>query len=347
MVSYQMMNDLIYFYPVGHEAHFEQGHPERPARVEAMRNALEAARWWDIFPAVDPVDVPERVLSAVHRPDYLARLQAFSRVSRRFDADTYLTPASWDLAYKAAGGGAAVAKAVWEGTAQRGYALTRPPGHHATPERAMGFCLLNNIAIAAEYLLQTGKASRLAIVDIDLHHGNGTQDIFWGRGDVLFMSTHQYPLYPGTGRLEETGAGDGDGLTVNLPLPSYSGDTAMAAALDTVILPLLNRFKPEMVLVSAGFDPHWRDPLGSLLVSGKGYGATVSALAAWADQNCQGKIALFLEGGYDLDAAGVCAQAAVAALLAKPWDDVLGPAPTPEDDRWRVVLEGARKIWGL
>jgi acetoin utilization deacetylase AcuC-like enzyme len=121
----------------------------------------------------------------------------------------------------------------------------------------------------------------------------------------------------------------------------------MAAVLDTVILPLLDRFKPEMVLVSAGFDPHWRDPLGSFLVSGKGYGATVSTLAAWADLNCEGKIALFLEGGYDLDAAGVCAQAAVAALLARPWDDPLGPAPTPEDDRWRIVLESACKIWGL
>ena len=226
MVSYQIMKDLIYFYPVGHEAHFEQGHPERPDRVEAMRSALEAAGWWDIFPAVGPLDVPESVLSAVHRPDFLARLKAFSLVSRRFDADTYLTPASWDLAQKAAGGAAAVAKAVWERAAQRGYALTRPPGHHATPDRAMGFCLLNNIAIAAEYLLQTGNASRLAIVDIDLHHGNGTQDIFWRRGDVMYVSTHQYPLYPGTGHLEETGTGEGEGLTVNLPLPPYSGDTS-------------------------------------------------------------------------------------------------------------------------
>jgi acetoin utilization deacetylase AcuC-like enzyme len=341
------MDELLYFYPSGHEAHFEYGHPERPERVEAMRKALAAAGWWDGFRKIDPLIVPGPVLTSVHRPDYLDRLAAFSRVGRRFDADTYLTASSLNLAHKAAGGGVAVAEAVWQGDVRRGYALTRPPGHHATPGRAMGFCLLNNIALAAEYLIQVGGAARVAIVDIDLHHGNGTQDIFWERGDVLFVSTHQFPLYPGTGQLEEIGAKEGEGFTVNLPLPPYSGDFAMAAALETVILPLLDRFSPEMLLVSAGFDPHWRDPLGSLLVSGAGYGATVSALAAWADRECEGRIALFLEGGYDLDAAGVCAQAAVAALLGEAWEDELGPAPLPEENRWRSVLQEARKIWGL
>ncbi len=211
----------------------------------------------------------------------------------------------------------------------------------------MGFCLLNNIALAAEYLLQVRGASRLAIVDIDLHHGNGTQDIFWARGDVLFVSTHQSPLYPGTGWLDETGVGKGQGTTVNLPLPPHSGDDAMAAALEFVILPVLDRFRPEMVLVSAGFDPHWRDPLGNLLVSGEGYRNTVAALANWADNHCGGKIALLLEGGYDLDAAGVCAQAAVAALLGEPWKDPLGKATIQEDDRWRLVLKKAREIWDL
>jgi acetoin utilization deacetylase AcuC-like enzyme len=347
MVSFYLMKNLLYFYPDGHEAHFEAGHPERPERVEAMRKALQAAGWWEKFPRVAPASIPLAVLAGIHEPSYLNQVTAFSKAGRRFDSDTYLTSSSWDLAVNAAGGGIAVAESVWQGKASRGYALTRPPGHHATANRAMGFCLLNNIAIAAEYLLQSANAGRLAIVDIDLHHGNGTQDIFWSRSDVLFISTHQSPLYPGTGRLEEVGVGDGEGLTVNLPLPPYSGDLALAAALNTVILPLLDRYRPEMVLVSAGFDPHWRDPLGSLLVSGEGYYAAIATLAAWADKQCKGKISLFLEGGYDLEAAGICAQAAVAALLGLVWEDPLGPSPSQEDHLWQKVLKEARKIWDL
>jgi acetoin utilization deacetylase AcuC-like enzyme len=266
--------------------------------------------------------------------------------------DTYTTPASWQLALDAAGGAAAVGRAVWEGKSQRGLALTRPPGHHATINRGMGFCLLNNVALAAEYLVnvsdsQIPEAQKLAIIDLDLHHGNGTQEIFWRRGDVLYISTHQSPFYPGTGYLDEIGVGPGKRCTANFPLPPYTGDHGFIEVMETLILPLLDRFSPQMLLVSMGFDPHWRDPLGNLLLSAEGFGNLIKSLTCWTDQNCSGKIALFLEGGYDLEAGKACILAAVAALLKQPWDDALGSSPHPEGSSWKVVVRNARQIWNV
>jgi len=207
--------------------------------------------------------------------------------------------------------------------------------------------LLNNDAIAAEYLLQEKGAQRVAIIDLDQHHGNGTQDIFWNRGDVFYMSTHQYPHYPGTGSLRETGAGDGEGTTANFPLSPFSGDHAFLSIMDEAILPLLDRYKPEMILVSYGFDPHWRDPLGNLLLTAAGYGVLIDRLNKWADDHCQGRIALYLEGGYDLDAAGACAQGVVAALLGQHWDDPVGAPSQPESLGWQSMLQDAARIWNL
>lgn len=346
------MEKLIFYYPEGHEGHAQVGHPERPERVWALRQALEEAGWWQVYPKIAPQPFSSALLTQVHSPHYLESLQAACRQGLSLDADTYTRPASWELARNSAGGAIAIAQAVWKGSAQRGFALTRPPGHHATRERGMGFCLLNNIALAAQSLLsaQEGDFSppqRLAIVDLDLHHGNGTQDIFWLRKDVLFISTHQSPLYPGTGRLSEIGSGEGEGYTVNIPLPPYSGDNAYQTAMETIILPLLDRFAPQMVLVSFGFDPHWRDPLGSMCLSAKGYGRLLQALVAWADGHCQGKLAVFLEGGYDLEAAKACGQAVVAALLGEPWEDPLGPPPYSEGRAWQETIQAAKRLWHL
>jgi len=220
-------------------------------------------------------------------------------------------------------------------------ALTRPPGHHARPDQGMGFCLLNNAALAAEHLVQNHGAERLAVVDIDLHHGNGTQDIFWTRGDVLYLSTHQHPFYPGTGSLAETGAGAGEGLTVNLPLPAGSGDRAFQAAADRVLLPALDHYQPEMVLVSYGYDAHFRDPLGGLLLSADGYYRLIAALKNWAERYCAGQVAVILEGGYDLEAGQACTAGAAAALLDESWEDPLGPAPSGESSGWEPVVEQA------
>ena len=287
------------------------------------------------------------MLHKVHEPAYLERLQnTVESGQRHIDADTYLTQSSWQLALNAAGGAATVAQAVWHGEAKRGFALSRPPGHHATPNRAMGFCLLNNDAIATQAVLNAG-AKKLAIVDIDLHHGNGTQDIFWERSEVLFISTHQYPLYPGTGLLNETGSSEGAGKTVNLPLPPYSGDEALLACIQQVILPMLNRFQPEMLLITAGFDAHWRDPLGHLLVSADGYGKMLSILSQWADENCQGRIIMMLAGGYDVEAGAVSALAATQAMLGKEWKDPIGSSKIAEEGGWQTMLAQARHLWDL
>jgi acetoin utilization deacetylase AcuC-like enzyme len=341
------MHELVYFYPQGHAAHFLPGHPERPERVEAVRQALKEAGWWVAVPQLEPVPLPEHVLNTIHAPEYMLALEAACSRSQSLDLDTFTTPASWDLALKAAGGAAAVASSVWRGEARRGFALTRPPGHHATHARGMGFCLLNNVALAAEYLLQEQGAQRVAIVDLDLHHGNGTQDIFYKRLEVLYISTHQYPFYPGTGDLSERGAGLGNGTTVNLPLPAYSGDRAYRSAMRNVIIPSLDRYKPQILLLSAGFDTHWRDPIGQMQLSAGAYKELIDDLVDWSERACGGKIALFLEGGYDLEASAACALGCVAALTGRTWQDKLGPSPFPEGKGWQAVIRQACELWEL
>jgi len=346
------MQELVYFYPSGHEKHFENGHPERPERVEVMVQALESAGWWGIYPKINPLVLSDDLIESVHSKEYTEILERACQAGIGLDMDTYTTPTSWKLARESTGGAAAVASAVWNGDYQRGFALTRPPGHHATSKQGMGFCLLNNIAIASQFLITSsapnnGHAERIAIIDLDLHHGNGTQDIFWKRSDVLYISTHQSPLYPGTGRLEDIGKGDGEGYTANFPLPPGTGDRGFNTVMEELIIPLLDRFKPEVLLVSFGFDPHWRDPLGHLMLSAKGYGSLITKLVKWSDQNCQGKIAIFLEGGYDLEAAKVCAKAVVAALLDQEWEDSVGRAPHPEGNSWQTIVQQALSIWNL
>jgi acetoin utilization deacetylase AcuC-like enzyme len=345
------MNDMAFFYPDGHEGHFEIGHPERPERVEAIKSALEEFGYWQAYPQLEPDKISNDVLWAIHNPEYLTALKEICERGMHFDADTYTTPASWDLALNSAGGAIAVARTVWLGAAQRGFALTRPPGHHATSQRAMGFCLLNNIALAAENLIQEEGARRLAIVDLDLHHGNGTQDIFFSRGDVFYLSTHQYPHYPGTGWLNETGTGLGEMRSANFPLPPFSGDPEFSTVIDEVFLPLLSRYQPEMILVSYGFDPHFEDPLGNLQLTSSGYGKLIEQLVLWADENCQGRISLFLEGGYDLKAAKACSGAVVAALLGEDFpmrfDQRLSPMHHGESSTFTSILEQTKLLWEL
>lgn len=342
-----MTPELVYYYPEGHEYHFSSGHVEKPERIETIRRALEAAGWWDPYPRLPSIELPADVLQTIHTPAYLNRVRTASRFAEHLDLDTYTTPYSWEIALQTAGGAAAVASAVWSGEARYGFALTRPPGHHATPHRAMGFCLLNNIALAAEWLFQQHNARRLAIVDLDLHHGNGTQEIFWRRDDVFFLSVHQSPLFPGTGEIRERGAGLGEGLTANFPLPPDSGDQALLSIVNRLILPLMDRYSPEMLLVSIGFDVHWRDPLGHLRMTAAAVGQAAASLQGWANANCQGRLAFFLEGGYDLDATAACAQALVACLLGKPWQDPVGEPPTPEGTAWEAMLQNALNVWNL
>jgi len=215
----------------------------------------------------------------------------------------------------------------------------------------MGFCLLNNIALAADYLIQQQGAKKLAIVDLDLHHGNGTQDIFYSRSDVLYISTHQYPHYPGTGWINETGSGDGIYTNANLPMPPYCGDTEFKRGMDEFILPILDRFEPEMLLISYGFDPHFADPLGSLQLTSGGYGELIRQLVTWTETCCQGRIALFLEGGYDLRAAEACSLAVAAALLGEQfpdrYDQEMEKELDGESDVFISILQQTKKLWEL
>jgi acetoin utilization deacetylase AcuC-like enzyme len=353
------MENLVLFYPQGHQAHYEPGHPERPERIEVVRRALESVGWWDSFQHTPPLSLPIEFIQTVHDTRYLKLLEDASRRGLNLDQDTFTTAASWQLAINAAGGAAAVAAAVWKVGANnntsgklRGFALSRPPGHHAERGRGMGFCLLNNIAVAAQYLTsypmdEIPNAERVAIIDLDLHHGNGTQDIFWRQNNVLYISTHQSPLYPGTGMLEERGAGAGLGYTLNLPFPPATGDNGYRAAMEEIILPMLDRFLPEMILVSLGLDAHWRDPLGHLMLTAAGYGALIKYLVGWSDQHCGSRIALVMEGGYDSLSVAACALASVAALLGEIFYDTIGSPPRPEGKSWQSVIQHAKEIWQL
>jgi acetoin utilization deacetylase AcuC-like enzyme len=338
------MDSMALYYPDGHQKHYLYAHPERPERVEVIKKGLMEIGLWESCPRISPADLEQDLLESVHEKEYLGILERASRRAQMLDPDTFTTLESWSLALNAAGGGVAIADLVWEREAGSGFALTRPPGHHATRNRGMGFCLINNVAVAAEYLLQVKGAEKIAILDLDLHHGNGTQDIFWERPEVSYVSIHQAPFYPGTGALYETGSGAGENTTLNLPIPRFSGDRAYTILTEEIILPYLEERKTDMLLISYGFDTHWKDPLGSMQVSAGCIYELMKSLKNWAEKECSGRLAVFLEGGYDLEAGLACGQAVGAALCGKEWQDPLGPSPDAEKDDWRETLSEANKL---
>ncbi|MCA9524190.1 MAG: histone deacetylase, partial [Myxococcales bacterium] len=292
------------------------GHPERPERYRVLSRMfdLSFAANLDWLP-VDSRDATNEELARVHSVSYVERMLALRGKSATIDADTQTSPRSIDAAVRAAGSGIALVEALLAGAFTRGFALLRPPGHHAEPERAMGFCFFSNIAIAAEAALTDPRVERVAIVDWDVHHGNGTQAAFYGRSDVLFCSLHQWPLYPGSGTEGEIGRGDGKGYTINVPLDQGAGDAELLRSLDDLLLPAVRAFRPDLLLVSAGYDGHRQDPLAGLSYSEAGFHAATRRLCAVADELCNGRIALFLEGGYDLEALQSSVKATIEALL--------------------------------
>jgi len=266
------------------------------------------------------------------------------------DADTVVSSGSWEAALRAASALVEAVDAVAEGRLDNALCLVRPPGHHATPQRAMGFCLFNNVAIAAAWLLRSGRARRIAILDYDVHHGNGTQDAFYERADVLYVSTHQYPLYPGTGHWRETGEGEGAGYTLNVSLPPGSGDQVFAAALEQIIEPAVRRYAPEFILVSLGFDAFWNDPLASLQLSiGGAYTPLLRSACELAKELCDSRLVIGLEGGYDLDALSHGVDAVCQLLLGEePRPDPLGRPPMELGvEEVEPLLSVIRQIHGL
>jgi len=341
------MNDIAFFDPIGPQGHAQDVHPERPEGLQAVKQPLQRSGSRGMGKQIKALGISPEQLESIHSQPYLKKLQELSLAGKNYDAETYLTKKSWDLALQAAGGTIALVKQVWERKSASGFALSRPPGHHATIDQAMGFCLINNVAAGADYIIKEKNARRIAIIDLDVHHGNGTQDIFWSRDDVFFFSIHQSPLYPGSGHISEVGQERGKGFTLNIPYPLKSGNEAYLAALDEIILPKLKTYSPNMILISFGFDGHWRDPLANMLLSAQGYFQLFEKLKNFADANCDGKIAVILEGGYDLEAASSCGLAITQALLGEQFVDELGEAPFPESDDWERVLAQIKRYWHL
>ena len=306
------------------------GHPERPARAEAIRDALIAAGIGERGKHVPIRLATDAELARIHTGRDLDELaKTVPGKTGWLDPDTYFSPGTWDAARSAAGSTCQLATDVLHGSLSQGIAVVRPPGHHATRYRAMGFCLINNVAAAAAAARAEG-ASRVAIVDWDVHHGNGPQDIFWDDPAVLYMSAHQFPYYPGTGAPTEIGGAAAIGATINVGLPSGAGDVDYAAVFDHVFLPALARFAPDIVLVSAGFDAFEHDPLAGMRVTHAGFAAMAQRLRAAADQLCNGRIVAVLEGGYDLDglAGGMTAVLAAFAGAGEPLPAVVAMPTT-------------------
>jgi acetoin utilization deacetylase AcuC-like enzyme len=317
------------------------GHPENAQRLFAIKDYLANNQ---ILPQLTLVPVrpaSREELRRCHHPRHIDLVEETSRGGGgMLDPDTYSNEFSYDAALAAAGGLIELVSAVLSGQLDNGFALLRPPGHHATYSRAMGFCLFGNVAVAARTARFDRDLPRVAIVDFDVHHGNGTQAILEEDSSVLFVSSHQYPYYPGTGAINEIGRGEGKGATVNLPLSPFVGDEGFQQLYGQVVFPVLRRFQPELILVSAGFDAHWDDPLANLGLSLTGYYWLAKSLVDLATELCQGRIVFTLEGGYNLNVLAPGVGNVFRALLgdAQP-DDPLGPSPWPEPDVSELLAE--------
>jgi acetoin utilization deacetylase AcuC-like enzyme len=326
---------------VATDAHFEQhdagrSHPERPARIRAVLEGLDAGAPAEARIRLAPRAATKAELERVHTAAYVDRLEKFCAAGGgRIDADTGASPESWDAALLAAGSGLEAVDALERGDGDHAFCAVRPPGHHAVADGAMGFCLLNNVAVTAAALRDRGE--RVLVVDWDAHHGNGTQDIFYDDPAVMYVSLHEWPLYPGTGRLTDIGRDDGEGTTINFPLPAGATGDVYLDAIDTVVEPAVERFAPTWVLVSAGYDAHRADPLTGLGLSAGDYVDLTARMMALAAPR---RLVVFLEGGYDLDALRDSTAATVSTLLGTP----NRLEPSTADGPGRTVVHAARDL---
>ncbi|HFD40384.1 MAG TPA: histone deacetylase [Anaerolineae bacterium] len=338
-----------YVYDPLYLKHDLRGHPENRQRLETILRVLKEQKMLDRLTPITPRPATMEQLERCHSRPYIEQVRRVAQQGGgHLDMDTYVRPASYDAALLAAGGLIEATRAVLDGQVDNAFALVRPPGHHALRDRGMGFCLFNNVALAARDALTAGGLERVLIVDFDVHHGNGTQDEFEADPAVMYISTHQYPYYPGTGHWRETGVGPGAGTIVNVPLAGGVGDEGFARILAEVVAPAARRFQPELILVSAGYDAHWDDPLAYMNLSVGGYAAIARALEDLAAELCGGRLVFTLEGGYHLTALAYSILNTFAVLLGDEADlvDPLGPSPhgeRPVDD----VIAQVRRVHDL
>ena len=319
------------------------GHPESPERVRAINEMLKEKGIISKLKQIPLRKANEEEILLIHTKSHFNRIKSTEGKSVYLDPDTSTSPDSFQTALFAVGSSLNMIDEFMKGNIKRGVALIRPPGHHAESDRAMGFCLFNNIAIVGEYCIKKGM-ERVAIIDWDLHHGNGTQWAFWTRRDVLYISTHRWPYYPGTGSLKEVGEGDGRGYTVNIPLPGGADDAVYLGCFEDVIVPILRNYSPDIILVSAGFDPHIDDPLGDMRVTEEGFGAMAQMLVDVADETGAGGPFLLLEGGYSIKGLTMSVERVFRVLLEEEKISLKGFIPPYLRD---PLLSTFRVFWKI
>ena len=330
--------------------HDTGNHVENSQRLAAMLAHLEQTGTKERLTLFSPRRALVEEVQMAHEPAYVAMIESKAKMGGGWlDPDTVMCQRSYEVALCAVGGFLTAVEAVMKEQVDSAFALVRPPGHHATHNRAMGFCLFNNMAIGAKFALANYDIDRVLIVDFDVHHGNGTQDAFYADSEVLYFSTHQYPFYPGTGGMNEVGEGEGKGFTVNFPMVAGWGDEEYLRAFDEVLVPVARRFRPQLILVSAGFDPHWADSLAMMQVSVAGFAQMIRIMKDLAGELCQGRLALTLEGGYNLEVAASAVKATFDVLLGSSEEivDPLGRSPRTSSSGFEEHIRKVKEVHGL
>jgi len=318
------------------------GHPESQHRLLAILDMLKETKLFDEVYRLQPRDATMEEICLVHDPNYYDVIKSTRGKPRVFlDADTTTCPISFDAAVRAVGGVLSAIDGVVNNEVNTAFPLVRPPGHHAERDRAMGFCLFNNVAIGAAYIIKSFDFKRVLIIDWDLHHGNGTQNMFYDSSEILYFSTHQYPYYPGTGSASEVGVGSGEGYNINVPLNAGMGDNEYVKIFFEILGPVIDQFNPEFILVSAGFDTYSGDPLGGMNVTPKGFAQLTRYLKEKAEKYCNGRIIYILEGGYDLDGLSLSVKEVVEEILEKKKTDYADIHDNTEADH---IIKGIIKI---